>query len=173
MSTIEKDRKKQIPRALLLAVTFGGAGLSPKAPGTMGTLATVPLLLLLLWAGPFWHMGVTLLLTLVAIVLSERYQQLTGGHDRQEIVIDEVVGYLITMVWLPLTWQSVVAGFVLFRALDILKPWPISFLDAKVKGGLGVVIDDVAAGLVASLILQQILARTSWLGVQVVAGGFF
>ena len=80
---------------------------------------------------------------------------------------DEVVGFLITMVWLPLTWQSLLLGFVLFRFFDIVKPPPIRQLDQHVKGGFGVMIDDIAAGLISSVILQIIYTQTSWLGVQI------
>lgn len=156
--------------ALRLA-TFFGAGLAPKGPGTWGTVATIPFAALLIWAGPFWHMGITILMLPVAIWASEIYERHSGRKDASEIVIDEVVGFLITMVWLPLTWQSFVAGFVLFRALDIFKPWPISVLNDRVKGGLGVVIDDVAAGLFANIILQFVLSHTSWLGVQLIVTG--
>ncbi len=148
-------------------VTFFGAGLVPKAPGTMGTIAAIPLAVLLLWIGPLWHMGFTLALTIVAIWACEMYEREKGGHDHPEAVIDEVVGYLITMVWMPLTWQSLLIGFVLFRLFDILKPWPISWMDKNIKGGIGVVIDDVAAGVVASLLMQLIYHHTTWLGVQI------
>lgn len=147
--------------------TFFGAGLSPYAPGTMGTLATLPLAILLMWFGPLWHMGVTLLLTALAIWVSEMYERQVGGHDHPETVIDEVVGFLVTMVWMPLTWQSLVLGFVLFRFFDIVKPWPISWMDKNILGGVGVVVDDIAAGLVANLILQVIYTKTAWLGLQI------
>ncbi len=148
-------------------VTFFGAGLSPIAPGTMGTLATIPIAALLIWLGPLWHMALTLLLTPFAIWACEMYERNKNGHDHPEVVIDEVVGFLITMVWMPLTWQSLLVGFVLFRFFDILKPWPIGWLDKNIPGGAGVVIDDVAAGLVANLLMQMILTKTAWLGVQI------
>ncbi len=147
-------------------VTFFGAGLSPKAPGTVGTLATIPLAALMIWSGPFVHMGFTIILTVVSIILCEKYEKQIGGHDHSHIVIDEVVGFLITMTWLPLTWQSFAFGFALFRFFDILKPWPISHLDRNVKGGLGVVVDDVVAGLFANILLQVIYTKTAWLGAQ-------
>lgn len=148
-------------------VTFFGAGLSPKAPGTVGTLATIPFAILLIWLGPFYHMSVTVLLTVIAIIACEKYEKQIGGHDHSHIVIDEVVGFLITMTWLPLTWQALLAGFCLFRFFDILKPWPISHFDKKVRGGLGVVVDDVVAGIFANIILQVVYTKTSWLGVQI------
>ena len=77
------------------------------------------------------------------------------------------MGFLITMTWLPITWQSLVLGFIIFRFLDIVKPPPIGLLDRRVKGGLGVMIDDIAAGIIGSLILQMVYTQTSWLGVQI------
>ena len=153
------------PNALKKFVTFGGAGLSPKAPGTMGTLAALPLAAVTLWAGPLWHMSIVLLLTVFSIWACEMYQRQVGGHDRQEIVIDEVIGLLITVTWLPLTWQTLVASFILFRFFDILKPFPIRWLDRHIKGGVGVIADDVGAGLLANLILQWVYAHTFYLGV--------
>jgi len=147
--------------------TFFGVGFFPKSPGTAGTLATLPLVLLLSWAGPLVYMSFVILFLPIAILSAQIYQEEMGGHDRQEIVIDEVIGFLIAMTWLPMTWKSLLTGFLLFRVLDILKPFPIGYLDKKVPGGLGVVIDDVVAGIIASLILQYIYQHTSWLGQQV------
>jgi phosphatidylglycerophosphatase A len=147
-------------------VTFFGAGLSPKAPGTMGTLAAIPLAAFFLWAGPLWHMAFVLVLTVFSIWACEMYERQKGGHDHQEVVIDEVIGYLIAVTWMPLTWQSLGAAFVLFRFFDILKPFPISWMDRKIGGGVGVIADDIAAGLVSNLILQWVLANTLYLGVQ-------
>lgn len=146
---------------------FFGLGLSPKAPGTVATLGTIPLALLLNWAGPLYYMVATFLLLPVGILAAEIYEQDKGGHDHQEIVIDEVVGFLITMVWLPMTWQAILIGFVLFRLLDITKPLFIGYLDKKIQGGLGVMLDDIAAGIVASLIMQLLYSHTNWLGAQV------
>jgi phosphatidylglycerophosphatase A len=148
--------------------TFLGVGKAPKAPGTFGTLAAIPLAFLLMWMGPFYTMGFILLFTPVAIWACEIHQKKLGVEDPQEIVIDEVVGFLITMTWLPMTWQAYLAGFLLFRLLDITKPFPIGYLDKKVPGGLGVMADDIAAGMIANLLLQIVLTKTSWLGVQIV-----
>lgn len=154
-------------KIVILLATFFGSGKLPKSPGTWGTLATIP----------FWYlmasklhivtyMIVTLLLCVGAILVAQAYENLTNTHDSKEIVIDEVVGFLITMTWLPLTWQSLVAGFVLFRIIDITKPPPIRQLDQKVKGGVGVVIDDIAAGVLCNIILQMVYTYTPWLGAQ-------
>lgn len=149
-----------------LAILFG-VGRFPKGPGTVATIATIPLVILLWQTGPIVYMAVILMLLPVGILASEAYEQDKGGHDHKEIVIDEVLGFLITMVWLPLTWQAILIGFVLFRLLDITKPLFIGYLDKKVQGGLGVMIDDVVAGIIASIIMQIMYAQTNWLGSQV------
>ena len=145
-------------------VTFFGVGNSKWAPGTMGTLAAIPLVYLVQWVGPFVYMAFTLALTIVSVFIVEKYENSVTGHDRKEIVIDEVIGYLITMTWMPQTWQAYVMGFVLFRIFDIWKPLFIGQLDKRVKGGLGVVVDDVAAGVVASIIMQLIYVYTPIFG---------
>jgi len=76
------------------------------------------------------------------------------------------------MTWLPMTWQSMLFGFVLFRVLDILKPFPIGFIDKKVQGGLGVIADDVVAGLIANIALQVVYSQTNWLGARLISTGF-
>ncbi|WP_374077462.1 phosphatidylglycerophosphatase A [Bdellovibrio bacteriovorus] len=147
--------------------TLFGIGRFPKGPGTAATVATIPLVLLLSKFGPLVYMGAIVLLLPVGIVACEFYEQDKGGHDHKEIVIDEVLGFLITMVWLPLTWQAILIGFALFRLLDITKPLFIGYLDKKIQGGLGVMVDDVAAGIIASLIMQVLYTQTNWLGSQV------
>ena len=138
-----------------LLATFFYVGKIPRAPGTFGTLATIPLWYILSHnLAPISYMMAVFALVIASMVVCEFYERQVGTHDNSEVVIDEVVGFLITMTWVPENWKSVVVGFVLFRLLDIAKPFPISHLDKKVKGGVGVVIDDVAAGIIASLILQ-------------------
>lgn len=154
-------------KIIVLLATFFGSGKLPKSPGTWGTLATIPLWYLMAsQLHVITYMIVTLFLCVAAILVSQAYENMTNTHDSKEIVIDEVVGFLITMTWLPMTWQSLVAGFVLFRIIDITKPPPIRQLDQKIKGGVGVVIDDIAAGLVCNIILQMVYTYTPWLGAQ-------
>lgn len=148
-------------------VTFFGTGLIPKAPGTFGTLAALPVVWALFSVGPLVYMAVTLALALVAIFMCQIYESRSGRHDQPEIVIDEVLGILIAMTWLPMTWQSFVAAFVLFRILDIWKPFPIGYLDQRIPGGVGVIADDVAAGLITNVVLQVVLNQTNWLGIQI------
>lgn len=149
-----------------LATVFG-IGRLPKAPGTWGSLVALPLCVLLNYWGPFYSMVGSLLVVVLAIIAADRYERQSSQHDSKEIVIDEVAGMLITTIWLPLTWQSFLVGFVVFRILDVFKPFPISFFDKKVPGGFGVVVDDVVAGLIGSIFMQLLLHHTDWLGVQI------
>lgn len=154
-------------KLLLLIATFFNIGKVSKAPGTVATLATIPLWWILAQTGPLIYMTLVVLMVPLGIVAAQAYEAQSAVHDSKEIVIDEVVGFLITMTWLPMTWQSLVLGFILFRFFDIVKPPPIRQLDKQVGGGVGVMADDVAAGLVSSIILQTIYTQTSWLGVQI------
>lgn len=148
-------------------VTFFYVGKLSKAPGTFGTLAAIPLWYFLNSFSPLIYMTCVIGLLLLGIIYSQAYEGHIKTHDNSEVVIDEVVGFLITMTWLPITWQSVVCGFVLFRFFDIVKPPPIKQLDQRIPGGLGVMIDDVAAGIISSILLQIIYTKTSWLGAQI------
>lgn len=141
-------------------------------PGTFGTLWGIPVAWLFVQGGPYFYMIAAILLILFASAISELYERETGHHDTSEIVIDEVAGYVVTMTWLPATWQSFLAGFLVFRFFDILKPWPIGHLDEKIPGGLGTVLDDVAAGMASNVVLQIVFAQTALLGVQLNASGF-
>ena len=152
---------------LIRLATLFGVGHFPKAPGTVATIVTIPLVILLWKMGPLVYMAAIFLLLPVGIVACEFYEQEKGGHDHKDMVIDEVLGFLITMVWLPMTWQAILIGFVLFRLLDITKPLFIGYLDKRIQGGLGVMVDDVAAGIIASLIMQTLYTQTNWLGSQV------
>jgi phosphatidylglycerophosphatase A len=131
-----------------LALGFG-SGLLPKAPGTYGTLAAIPLYLLLAPSSISVYLAVVIIMSIAGIYICGKAAEDAGVHDHGAIVWDEIVGFLITMFMVPLTWQSIVVGFVLFRIFDIFKPWPISFIDKNVHGGLGIMLDDVLAGIAA------------------------
>lgn len=152
---------------LLQIATLFSVGRVKYAPGTVATLLTVPLWFILAKSGPIFYMLVVVLLVPVGIWASQVYEDAVGKHDSKEIVIDEVVGYLITMTWLPITWQSALIGFIIFRVLDILKPPPIRQLDQKVRGGIGVMADDIAAGVIGSFVMQILYTHTNWLGAQI------
>lgn len=137
---------------------FGfGSGAAPVAPGTFGTLAAVPLYLLLLPALA-WPLYVLFLVVSFAlgVFLCGRTAQDIGVHDHGGIVWDEFVGYWVTMFLAPPGYLWIVLGFILFRFFDIVKPWPIRWLDKNVSGGFGVMIDDVLAGLMAFACLQVV-----------------
>ncbi len=144
----------QLLRSPILLLAFGfGSGLSPKAPGTMGTLAAIPLWWLLAQLPLTSYLIVVLIAAVVGITICGRAADQMGVHDHGGIVWDEFVGFWIAMAALPVTWTSMILGFVLFRLFDILKPWPISWLDKKVSGGFGIMIDDVIAGLAAAAVI--------------------
>lgn len=137
----------------LLAFGFG-SGAAPKAPGTFGTLAAVLLYWPLSTLTTEYYLWMLILTSLVGIFLCGKTAKDLNVHDHGGIVWDEFVGFWITMFMAPagLTW--VVIGFVLFRFFDIIKPWPISWIDKKVSGGLGIMLDDIVAGVMAALVLQ-------------------
>ncbi|KEQ16880.1 phosphatidylglycerophosphatase A family protein [Endozoicomonas numazuensis] len=136
---------------------FGlGSGLSPVAPGTFGTLAAIPFYLVFQYL-PLWNYLLVLAVSIVlGIWLCGKTSKDLGVHDHPGIVWDEFVGYWITMLVAPSGWEWVLTGFILFRIFDIWKPWPIGWLDQKVHGGLGIMIDDIIAGIFALISLQVI-----------------
>ncbi|GAB3323609.1 phosphatidylglycerophosphatase A family protein [Haliea atlantica] len=139
-------------------LAFGfGSGLSPKAPGTVGTLAAVPVYLLVAdW--PLWAYSLLVLAAaVVGVWICQRASDQLQVHDHPGIVWDEFVGYWITLWAVPADWLWIAIGFVVFRILDIAKPWPISHLDRQVKGGFGIMIDDILAGVMACAILHVAL----------------
>jgi phosphatidylglycerophosphatase A len=154
MTTLAPPRSLADRLVLTLSSAFG-LGYLPRAPGTWGTLAALPIWWALRDASWVVFAGVTLALTVVAVLVSHRAEAIYGGHDVQHIVIDEVVGMLVTVVGVPFAWPEVVVGFALFRVLDATKPGPIRWVDEHVEGGLGVVLDDVAAG-VAGLVAMHV-----------------
>ncbi|HEB87806.1 MAG TPA: phosphatidylglycerophosphatase A [Gammaproteobacteria bacterium] len=131
-----------------------GSGLFPVAPGTAGTLAAIPVYLLLARLDLSTYLAVTLLMFAIGIYLCDITSRELGGEDHPAIVWDEIVGYLVTMIAVPPKIEWLIAGFLLFRLFDIFKPWPIRVLDHSVKGGLGIMLDDVLAGVFAALILH-------------------
>ncbi|MCF8027447.1 MAG: phosphatidylglycerophosphatase A [Desulfobacteraceae bacterium] len=150
---------------LSVAVATGGyIGKIPFAPGTFGSLPG----LLLYWVMAQMHTGYAVVLALAVIAAAVwaagRAEVVMGQKDPGAIVIDEIAGMVVVFVGLPLSWPLAVSGFVLFRIFDIIKPFPVGWLERRFDGGLGVVIDDVAAGLICRVILAAALA--------VLPGGF-
>ncbi|MDY6971943.1 MAG: phosphatidylglycerophosphatase A [Thermodesulfobacteriota bacterium] len=133
--------------ALALGTWFG-AGLMPIAPGTFGSLAAVPLILVLDYGGAWYRVIALAILFAVGIWASGRCQDLLGENDPPRVVIDEVAGLLLTTFLLPPSWLARILGFTVFRLFDILKPYPIGKVE-RLKGGVGIVMDDLLAGLYA------------------------
>lgn len=137
----------------LMAFGFG-SGLSPVAPGTVGTLAAVPLYLLLTQLDLPLYLLAVLVTFIVGIPICGITCRHLGRHDHGGVVWDEFVGFWVTMIAAPSGWPWIVAGFLLFRFFDIWKPFPIGFFDRRMHGGLGVMIDDVLAAAYAWLSLR-------------------
>ncbi|MDT8441399.1 MAG: phosphatidylglycerophosphatase A [Desulfuromonadales bacterium] len=145
-------------RLILLLASNAGLGYAPFASGTVGTLAGIPLFYLV--AGwPWWlYLGGWLVLLVLSFWVAGEAGRIYGVVDDGRIVIDELVGYLLTVAFLPWSWQAALLGFVWFRIFDILKPPPARWFDRELKNGYGVVLDDVIAGLYGLLALRLSLA---------------
>jgi phosphatidylglycerophosphatase A len=155
--TKKPPRPTEPPGPWVLLAAWGPCGYAPVAPGTFGTLGAIPLYLALSRLPNPGYVLATAALTALAIAAATRAGAYWRVVDASPIVIDEVAGYLVTMMLVPFSWQAVAAGFILFRIFDVLKPWPASAFD-RVKTGFGVVMDDVAAGVWAWLALAVLRA---------------
>lgn len=137
---------------------FGfGSGASPVAPGTFGTLMAVALYLLLPQMSPLIYALFLLFVFAIGVWICDKTSNDIGVHDHGGIVWDEFVGYWISLFLAPQGWQWLLLAFVLFRLFDIVKPWPIRWLDSNVSGGFGIMIDDVLAGLMAFAVIQVLV----------------
>lgn len=144
------------PGPWVLVAAWGPCGFAPVAPGTFGTLGAIPLYWALSRAvGPWGFLAATAALGVLAVAAAARAGKHWGVVDASPIVIDEVVGYLVTVAFVPFSWPAAILAFVLFRIFDVLKPWPASTFD-RMKTGFGVVMDDVAAGVFAWIALQLV-----------------
>lgn len=148
------SERRDTPRTVLgdpvLFLAFGfGTGLAPVAPGTVGSLAGVALAWLLLDFGTWTQVGVAVLLAAAGIWICGEGARRVGVHDHGGIVWDEICGMYITLLAAPATPAGWIAAFIAFRAFDIVKPWPIRDLDHRLRGGLGIMLDDLVAALYA------------------------
>ncbi|MGD2073365.1 MAG: phosphatidylglycerophosphatase A [Gammaproteobacteria bacterium] len=151
----------QLFRSPVLFLAFGfGAGLSRRAPGTLGTLVAIPLYLGLGRLSAPLYLGLVVVVSLAGVWICRRASDRLGVHDHPGIVWDELAGFLVTMIPAPMSWTWTAAGFGLFRLFDIWKPWPISWADRHLKGGLGIMVDDLLAGGFAAVVLYLIIGMS-------------
>lgn len=156
--------KTRAPRSLwtnpihFVACGFG-FGSSRYVPGTVGTLVAIPFYLLLRHLPVLDYLFITLIAFIVGIKICDITTRSFGVEDHPAIVWDEIVGYWITMFLVPMkmNWIWIAAGFFIFRLFDIWKPWPIRWFDQNVKGGLGIMVDDVMAAIYSWVVLQAII----------------
>lgn len=130
-----------------LIATWFGAGLLPGAPGTWGSLAALPFAWMLVWLGGPWALVLAMAgLFCIGVWAAQRYTRAAGMKDCQNVVVDEVAGQWLALLFVPLDGVAYFAAFMLFRGFDIFKPWPASLADRKLSGGPGIMLDDIAAG---------------------------
>lgn len=146
-----RERRFRYRVAYTLSIWFG-CGLSPVAPGTVGTLGALPLYLLLAPFGPFAVLALGVVMVLAGIWSAGIVARYKRNDDPQIIVIDEVAGVLLTLAVAPADWKGLVIGVVLFRLFDQTKPWPARLME-RLPAGYGVVLDDVVAGIWAAVLL--------------------
>lgn len=155
---------KSIWRNPIHFIAFGfGSGVLPKAPGTWGTLMAIPIYMLMMYF-PLWlYILVTSVIIVLSVIICEISEKDLNIHDHPGMALDEIAGYLLTMVLAPPGILWIILGFIFFRIFDIWKPWPIADIDRKIKGGLGTVLDDLIAAVYAGLALELIvLIFLSW-----------
>lgn len=131
-----------------------GTGLSPFASGTVGTLPAVLLVALLAGVSLPVYLLVTVLICVVGVWLCDKTAEQMGTHDHGSIVWDEIAGYMVTMIAVPVNYWTLAAGFFVFRFFDVWKPGPIRTMDDKIPGGLGIMIDDIAAGVLSCIVVH-------------------
>ena len=149
-----------------LIATWFGAGLLPKAPGTWGALAALPFAVAFkYWSSTEAFIFVTITVFLIGVWACEAYIQHLQQDDPSSAVIDEVAAQWMVLWFLPLNLWDYILAFLLFRGFDIMKPWPVSWLDRHVKGGFGTMIDDVVAAIYALLVLIALAFALKWMGI--------
>jgi phosphatidylglycerophosphatase A len=154
MEPRELMEQRRFSRSLILFIAQGAySGRSAFAPGTAGTLVGILLYLLLSGLPPVWYLLACVLTIGIAIWTADEAERMLEKKDDGSIVIDEIVGYLVSMALVPPTWMFIAAGFFLFRVFDIIKPFPLRRLQ-DLHGGPGIVLDDIGAGVYTNVVLQ-------------------
>jgi phosphatidylglycerophosphatase A len=151
------DKSDFLGKTALILSTWFGSGLLPWAPGTFGSLVGLPLIILLSYLGDLYTGIGLLVLVAVAVWSSDICGKLLKKDDPSEVVIDEIAGLLLTIFLLPFSWVNIFTGLLFFRLFDILKPFPIGWVDKKIKGGVGIVADDLLAGVYANICVRLVL----------------
>jgi phosphatidylglycerophosphatase A len=165
LTSLPKPSPAQLLRSPVQALAFGfGAGLAPKAPGTFGTLVGIPFYWFMKDLTLLPYLGIVLVTFVVGIWFCEVAAKAMQTHDHPGIVWDEMVGYWLTMALAPPEWWWMLVGFVLFRFFDILKPWPVGWVDRRVRGGFGIMVDDIIAAIYAWICLQAAAYAIASLG---------
>lgn len=155
--SVKNPQFSDLLRSPILFLAFGfGSGLASRAPGTMGTLAAIPIWLLLAPLATSLYWSLVLIAFVLGIYICGAAAKKLQTHDHPGIVWDEFVGFWVVMPFMPTQGWSLLWGFVLFRLFDIVKPWPIGWLDEKVRGGLGIMLDDVVAAIYAALLVNVV-----------------
>lgn len=143
-------------RLTVLYATGGYVGKIPFAPGTFGTLVGIPLCIALSYAGSF-QLQIAMAILLLGTWAANEMEDITGKKDPGCVVIDEIAGFVVTMAGITISPLTIFLGFVLFRFFDILKPFPVKYLEEYFPGGPGIMLDDIAAGIMANICLQLII----------------
>jgi phosphatidylglycerophosphatase A len=150
---------KTVLRNPIHFLAFGfGSGLSPKAPGTMGTLVALPLVYELMHLSLLMYLCCVLMLSAIGIYVCGESARRLNTHDHPGIVLDEFAGMAVTMIAVPLNFQWLLLGFLLFRCFDIFKPWPIREADHRLSGGFGIMLDDIIAGIFSCALLHAAIS---------------
>lgn len=154
MGMVAAKKRINLKNPLHLLATGFGSGMCPWIPGTTGSLISLPIVFLMMHLSwPFYFLVVILSICL-GVFLCDQTSKDIGAHDHSCIVWDELVGISITMITIPINnWYLIWSGFLLFRLIDLWKPYPIDLLDIKIHGGIGIMIDDIAAGMISTSIL--------------------
>jgi phosphatidylglycerophosphatase A len=145
-------------QVIIFLATGAYTGYSPVAPGTAGSV--VGLIIGYFFCAPMWQHEPMIFAAILAAayvpacLIAGRAEQIFGEHDSSKIVLDEVLGMIVTMFLNPITWPSLLGGFVLFRIFDIVKPFPASLIDRKMPGGPGVMLDDLFSAIYANIVLR-------------------
>ncbi|MGD9160475.1 MAG: phosphatidylglycerophosphatase A [Desulfobacteraceae bacterium] len=148
-------------KVILFFATWFYAGLIPFAPGTWGSLAALPFAAGAYSLGPVFSCMSLLIIFFISIPVSGRASKIMKKEDPSHVVIDEVAGVFVTLFLIPVSWTGIAAGFILFRIFDVIKPFPVGLIDKKIKGGAGIVLDDIMAGVYANVCLRIVLIVAS------------